>query len=370
MRSKAFKDISLSRLGMGNMGVAKLPGDEQEKKIDWEESQKILDCALANGINYFDTAYVYDKGDSERCVGHCLKKHPRDSFYLATKFNINFPEYEKVFAEQLERLQTAYIDFYLIHCLLDNNIDKYIESGAIEFFKEQKAKGRIKYLGFSSHSSIETLTRFADLGCWDFAQIQLNYFDWNYSRTAEEYKVLEDRNIPIMVMEPVRGGRLAQLTPSAEAVLKAAHPDWSIASWALRFVMSKSQTQVILSGMSSMEQLQDNLATFSDGYDMTEEDLQTLQKACDEFHSSIVVPCTECRYCCEGCPVQINIPEYLKIYNSWKVNGGGALRAIGSVVSEGKPADCIGCGQCNAKCPQSIKIPEIIAELAEAAAKL
>jgi len=366
MNRKAFKDISLSRLGMGNMRLPRKPGDGPEKEIDWEESERMLDYAIANGINYFDTAYVYDKGESEKCVGHCLKKHPRDSFYIATKFNINYPAYEKVFEEQLSRLQTDYIDFYLMHCLLDNNIDKYIESGAIEYFLEQKKQGRIRYLGFSSHAGVETLKRFADLGCWDFAQLQINYYDWNYSRTAEEYKVLEEHNIPIMVMEPVRGGRLADLTPEANAILKAAKPDWSIASWALRFVMSKPQVQVILSGMSDMDQLKDNIATFSDTYEMTDEDHDTLQRACNEFRKAVFAPCTACRYCCEGCPAQINIPEYLKVYNNYKLQGGWALRNIDSIVSDGKPADCISCGQCTSKCPQNINIPELIAELAGA----
>lgn len=364
---KPFKDISLSRLGMGNMRLPEAEGSSgPNAKIDWVKSQEIIDYAMSHGINYYDTAYIYNDGDSERFLGSALQKYPRDRFYLATKFFIQAtPKPEPVFEEQLERLKTDHIDFYLIHSLSEENVEDYLNSGCIEYFLEQQKKGRIRYLGFSSHAGVETLKRFADHHSWDFAQLQINYFDWKYDTTKEEYQVLEERNIPIMVMEPVRGGRLADLTPETNTLLKAAHPDWSIASWALRFVKTLPQVQVILSGMSSLDQIKDNVATFREEQTLNEADMELLMRACDQFRSQIQIPCTACRYCCSGCPMEINIPKYLKIYNDYKVSGEWALTRLPGVQSKGTPADCIGCGACASHCPQSIKIPELMKELAE-----
>ena len=364
MKYKKFKDIELSRLGMGNM---RLPSDDPSNPsspINYKKAHKIIDHAYENGINYFDTAYVYNDGDSEKCLGEAMKKYPRDSFYLATKFFIGAnPDYQAVFEEQLERLQTDHIDFYLIHCVMDGNADQYLKSGAIEYFLEKQKEGKITYLGFSSHAGCETLEKFASHHKWDFAQIQLNYFDWNYGTAKQEYEILSGKNIPIMVMEPVRGGRLSSLTAESEALLKEAHPDWSISSWALRFVKRLPGVQVVLSGMSSMEQIKDNLKTFSEDGELTEKDLEILKKASDLFRSQVQVPCTACRYCCSGCPAEINIPEYLKLYNTYKVDGKGALKDAGRIESIGKPSDCVGCGACTGHCPQSIDTPEIMKEL-------
>ncbi|MDD6637929.1 MAG: aldo/keto reductase [Lachnospiraceae bacterium] len=363
---KSFQSIQLSRLGLGNMRLPLQDAANPKSPIDYPAAHEIIDRAYEQGINYFDTAYVYNDGDSEKCLGECMKKHPRDSFYLATKFHIGAnPDYKAVFEEQLARLQTDHIDFYLIHCLMDNNIDQYLESSCIDYFLEQKAKGRITYLGFSSHAGVQTLERFADHHAWDFAQLQINYYDWLYGTTKEEYQILADRNIPIMVMEPVRGGRLADLTPEADALLQKAHPDWSIASWALRFVESLPQVQVILSGMSTMEQMEDNLHTFSEDTALENADKELLFEAAELFKSQVQVPCTACRYCCSGCPKGINIPEFLKIYNAWKVDGPWALNDMDKVESEGKPSDCIACGACMGHCPQNIKIPEYMKELGD-----
>lgn len=366
MNYKAFQNIKLSGLGMGNMRLPSTDPKNPSAPIDYSEAFKIIRRAYEAGINYFDTAYIYNNGESEKCLGEAMKIFPRDSFFIATKFSIDStPDYEAVFEEQLRRLQTDYIDFYLLHCLTDANVDKYLNSGAIEYFLKQKEEGRIRYLGFSSHAGVETLRRFTSHREWDFAQLQINYYDWNYSSAKEEYQILEERNIPIIVMEPVRGGRLADLTPEANAVLKAAHPDWSIASWALKFVKSLPQVQVILSGMSTMEQLEDNLATFADGEGLSGVDREILEKACEMFKSQIQVPCTACRYCCSECPMEINIPEYMKLYNAYKVDGPWALKDASKIESQGKPSDCIGCGACTGHCPQNIEVPKIMEELAD-----
>ncbi len=362
MNYKSFQNIRLSTLGMGAM---RLPMKDQEH-IDYEMAHEILDHAYASGINYYDTAYVYQGGDSERCLGQWMGKYPRDSFYVATKFNIHATtDYEAVFEEQLQRLQTDHIDFYLLHCLQASNIDKYLDSGAVEYFQKQKALGRITYLGFSSHADPDTLTRFVEYADWDFVQIQFNYFDWLFGNTEQEYAVLESHNIPIMVMEPVRGGRLAALTPEVAATLHEAHPDWSVASWALRFVQSFPQVQVILSGMSTMDQLKDNLSTFSGEMGLSDGDKALILEAGRRFKRQVQVPCTECRYCTPECPMEINIPAYLKVYNSFKVNGAGALRGLDKVESQGTPKDCIACGACMGHCPQNIGIPDIMADLAK-----
>ncbi|MGN1398887.1 MAG: aldo/keto reductase [Erysipelotrichaceae bacterium] len=362
---KQFKDIRLSTLGLGNMRLPLVEPKNPQSNIDWPKAHQIIDYAIENGINYFDTAYVYNNGESERCLGAALAKHDRNKFFVATKFNINSnSDYRAVFEEQLQRLQLESIDFYLIHCLMDNNIDKYLESGCIDYFKQLKAEGKIRYLGFSSHSGVETLERFVQANDWDFAQLQINYFDWNYSKTQQEYQILKDHNIPIMVMEPVRGGRLATLNQESEQLLKSVHPDWSIAAWSLRFVRTLNQTQVILSGMSDMNQIVDNINTFSDEATLNEQEMTVLMQACELFHKSLVVGCTGCRYCCENCPVSINIPEFMKVYNTYKTLGKRqSLQMIAQIDSQSTPVDCLGCGNCQASCPQNIKIPELMEEL-------
>ena len=362
---KQFKDIQLSTLGLGNMRLPLVEANNPQSKIDWAKAHEIIDYALENGINYFDTAHVYNNGESEQCLGAALKKHDRSKFYVATKYNINAnSDYKAVFEQQLERLQLDYIDFYLIHCLMDNNIDKYLESGCIDYFNELKKQGKIKYFGFSSHASPETLQRFTKANSWDFAQLQINYFDWNYSKTKQEYQILKDCNIPIMVMEPVRGGKLATLNKESEELLKSVHPDWSMASWALRFVRTLSQTQVILSGMSDMNQIVDNIKTFSDEHTLNDSEMAALTKSCQLFHKSLIVGCTGCRYCCDNCPVSINIPEFMQVYNTYKTIGKRqANQMIEKIETQSYPTDCLSCGSCEAHCPQNIEIPKIMDEL-------
>lgn len=369
MEVKAFQDITLSRLGMGNMRLPTRNGDPNA--VDEEQAQEIIDYGMSYGINYYDTAYVYMAGNSERFLGRAMKKYPRDSYYLATKFNIRAnPDYKAVFEEQLQRLQTDHIDFYLIHALGDSSCQSYLDCGCIGYFLEQKRLGRIRYLGFSSHASVETLRRFADHHAWDFAQLQINYFDWLYGTSKAEYQVLAERGIPTMVMEPVRGGRLAALTPETEAQLKKAHPDWSMASWALRWVRRLPNVQVILSGMSNPAQMRDNVQTFEDLQPLSDEDEQLLLKVCRRFHSQVVVPCTACRYCCDDCPMGINIPEYLKVYTAAKVQGQWAAKELAAKIeSQGRPSDCIGCGCCTGHCPQNIDVPSFMKELADILAK-
>lgn len=361
---KQFKDIKLSRLGMGNMRLPSVQPGVPGSPIDHQEAYKVIDLAMASGINYYDTAYVYNQGDSEKCVGEALSKYPRDSYYLATKFNYRAnPDYKAVFAEQLERLQTDHIDFYLLHCLLDTNIDNYLNCGCIEYFEQMQKEGKIRYLGFSSHASVETLRRFASVRDWDFAQIQMNYLDWEFKTTKQEYEILTERNIPIMVMESVRGGRLSDLNPECNAKLKAAQPEWSISSWAFRWLLTHDNVNVLLSGMSNLEQVQDNVKTFSAENALTPEQSDFLISVAHEFQKSFTVPCTACRYCTDGCPMGLEIPELLKVYNRAKYDRRWNKDAFAEYESSKLPTNCIGCGNCTSHCPQGIDIPSYMQKL-------
>lgn len=370
MITRDFQNIKLSALGMGNMRLPIVKGGS-DGDIDLARGMEIIDRAMAMGVNYYDTAYIYHGGKSEGFLKEALvKRYPRDSFYIADKFFIHAnPDFKAVFEEQLQRLGVDCIDFYLIHSVTDNTADMYIKSGCIEYFEEQKRLGRIKYLGFSSHSSPQTLKDFAEYREWDFAQIQLNYYDWLFGSSKAEYEVLREKNIPIIVMEPVRGGRLASLTPETEKLLKDARPEWSVPSWAFKWLKRLEGIKVILSGMSDNAQMEDNLNTFSDGYALSDNEEKLLFDACDIFSKAIKVPCTSCRYCCGGCPAEINIPVVLGLYNRYKIDGPWALEDLPRLDSKGMPKDCVGCGACEGHCPQGIEISKIMNELAEKTAK-
>lgn len=362
METKIFHGIEISRLGFGAM---RLP--ETDGRIDRRLAQDMFDRAIDSGVNYLDTAVIYHSGDSEVFLGEILGRYNREKINLASKYTISeSSDYRTMFEQQLKRLKTDYLDFYLMHGIGDATASKYINDGAVDYFLEQQKKGRIKFLGFSTHASVETLGKFVSHHQWDFAQMQLNYYDWIYSHTQQEYELLKEHNIPIVVMEPVRGGRLATLSPAAIPSLHKAHPEWSLASWAFRFVRSLPQVQVILSGMTTMEQVEDNLMTFSEANGFTDTDKEILFNAARAFHDQVHVPCTSCRYCCDPCPTGINIPEWLSLYNRSKVDGEWVVKRFKDRIdSQGSPVDCISCGKCSKRCPQGIDIPACIQSLSE-----
>ncbi len=359
---------------MGNM---RLPVAE-DGCVDHPKAQEIIDYAFVNGINYFDTAYMYHGGESERFLGEALSGYDRASYYLADKF----PGFmlrpgqspKEVFEEQLSRCGTDYFDFYMMHNVNEKSFGTYTdeELGLLEFFAREKAAGRIRYLGFSSHGSPETLERFASLGEWDFAQIQLNYLDWTLQDAKRQYEILTERGIPIIVMEPLRGGRLASLTPEADALLTKAQPDRSISSWAFRWLMGLENVQVILSGMSTLEQIEDNVATFETENPLRADLAQTLDVACGMLRTQINVPCTACRYCCDDCPQQLDIPGLINVYNNYTAATSFkqvALQMGLQRLEPGQdPANCISCGVCSEHCPQMIDIPDVLTKLAVAMA--
>ena len=371
MQYKQLCGEKLSRLGMGNMRLPTLDG-----KIDEAKAQAIFDYLIGEGVNYFDTAYMYHGGESEKFVGKALKKYPRDSYYLADKLPSNELQKgrspEEIFEEQLARCDVEYFDFYLLHNLSEGSYDIFTDEnvGAISYLLAQKAAGRIRHLGVSSHAKPETLKKFLENhhDAMEFVQIQLNYLDWDMQDAKSQYEIISSYGLPVWVMEPCRGGRLASLSPAADKILKDAAPDASIASWAFRWVQSLENVGVVLSGMTQMDQAVDNVKTFSEAMNLTESENATLMTALELFRSEVNVPCTACHYC-DGCPVGIDIPAVLGLYNKFRIDKSPFIRMQVDKLSAG-PADCIACGACKPKCPQNIDIPAVMAEFAEELDKL
>ena len=366
MQYKEFKDgIRLSRLGMGNM---RLPVHEEKEgqPIDYEKGQAIIDAAIAAGINYFDTAYIYHNGESEIFTGKSLSKYPRNSYYVADKFNFQAkPDFREQFEEQLARLGMDYIDFYLLHGIQDNFADAILSCGCIEYFKQLKEEGRIRYLGFSFHGSVDNMRKMLSVSDWDFVQIQLNYYDWEYGNQRTLYEMLEEAAVPVMVMEPVHGGLLARLNEKAAGILKSADPSETLASWAMRWVKSLPAVQVVLSGMGDMLMLEDNVNTFSQKADMTEKEKKLVKKAARFLRENVTMPCTGCRYCIPNCPMELDIPSLLIAYNDFKADSSWRLNNLKGLPQEKQPAACIACGACTAHCPQSLAVPEAMREMAD-----
>ena len=374
MLYKDFKDLKLSSLGLGTM---RLPnkGVDSDVPVDEEETAKMVDYALKNGINYFDTAWGYHNGESEKVIGKVLSKYPRDSFYLATKFPgydlSNMDKVEEIFEKQLEKCRVDYFDFYLFHNVNDKNIDAYLDPkyGIYDYLMKQKENGRIKHLGFSIHGDFDILKRFLNAygEHMEFCQIQLNYIDYDFQDAKAKVELLNEYNIPIWVMEPLRGGKLAKLPDEQESKLKALRPDETTVGWAFRFLQSIPGVTMVLSGMSSMEQLQENIKIFSEDKPLNDEEMKTLLGIANEMLKGNVLPCTACRYCTSHCPMGLDIPKLLALYNEHCFTGGGfiAPMAISALPEDKRPSACIGCRSCEAVCPQEIKISEAMADFAK-----
>ena len=371
MLYKNFQGLKLSSLGLGTM---RLPnkGVDSDVPVDEEETAKMVDYAIKNGINYFDTAWGYHNGESEKVIGKVLSKYPRDSFYLATKFPgydlSNMDKVEEIFEKQLEKCRVDYFDFYLFHNVNDKNIDAYLDPkyGIYDYLMKQKENGRIKHLGFSIHGDFDILKRFLNAygEYMEFCQIQLNYLDYEFQDAKAKIELLNEYNIPIWVMEPLRGGKLSKLSEEQESKLKALRPDETTVGWAFRFLQSIPGVTMVLSGMSSMEQLQENIKTFSEDKPLNEEEMKTLLGIANEMLKGNVLPCTACRYCTSHCPKGLDIPKILALYNEYSFTGGGfiAPMAISALPEDKRPSACIGCKSCEAVCPQEIKISEAMAD--------
>ena len=364
-----FQGIKLSLLGFGTMRLPCLA----DGSIDENQVAEMTRLAMEAGVNYFDTAYPYHGGQSERVMGRVLSKYPRDSYNLATKYpghQILSDGYNPaaIFEEQLEKCGVDYFDFYLLHNVNEKSMEVYMDPqwGIVDYFKEQKRLGRIRHLGFSSHAQVEGLEKFLDYCGQDmeFCQIQLNYMDWMLQKAKEKYELLTARGIPVGVMEPVRGGMLASLREENSARLKAIRPEATDASWGFRFLQGLSNVKMVLSGMSNLAQMQDNLATFARRDTLNPEETELLLSIARGMMDSI--PCTACRYCCEGCPKGLDIPALLAVYNELRVTPTvNAAMRVEFLPEEKKPTACIACGKCARSCPQNIDIPRALKELAE-----
>ena len=370
---KTYQDLKLSALGMGAMRLPVVDGDDT--RIDEAAAREMVAYAMEKGINYYDTAWGYHGGNSELVMGRALKDYPRESFYLASKFPgydlANMPKVEEIFKKQLEKCQVAYFDFYLFHNVCEMNIDGYLnpEYGIMDYLMKQKENGRIRHLGFSAHGSYEVMKRFLEAygEAMEFGQIQLNYLDWTFQAAKGKMELLKEYGIPVWVMEPVRGGMLANLSPEHAARLKELRPEETAAAWAFRFLQTVPEVTVTLSGMSDMEQLKENIETYETEKPLNGEEMKAVMEVADSMVRGTAVPCTACHYCTDHCPQQLDIPELLKLYNEHSVTGGGFLApmALMAVPEEKRPGACIGCRSCEAVCPQQIKISEVLADFVE-----
>ncbi len=370
---KDFQDIKLSALGMGNMRLPVVDGDDN--KIDVAAAKEMLDYCMKSGINYYDTAYGYHGGNSELVVGELLKEYDRNDFYLASKFPgydlSNMPRVKEIFEEQLKKCQVDYFDFYLFHNVCETNIDAYLnpEFGIYDYLMEQKKNGRIRHLGFSTHGDVDCITRFLKAygSDMEFCQIELNYFDYRFQDAKSKVELLNKWNIPIWVMEPVRGGQLATLSDEAAARLKEARPDEKIPAWAFRFLQTLDVTMT-LSGMSDMQQLKDNIATYEESRPLNRQEMELILSIADDMISRTTVPCTGCHYCVSHCPKKLDIPSLLKLYNEAMVAGSGMFIAqMGLTLFEQdkQPECCIRCHSCEKVCPQAIHIPDALHNFAK-----
>ena len=376
MIQRAFHNVNLSLLGFGAMRLP-LSGDAWNAPVDEAAVNEMICFAHENGVNYFDTAYAYHNGESECVLGRVLGQFPRESYYLATKY----PGHQVsssynpqiIFEEQLQKCGVEYFDFYLLHNVYENSIQTYMDPrwGIIDYFLEQKKNGRIRHFGFSCHGYMENLKYFLDKygDVMEFCQIQMNYLDWSLQDAKSKYELLTERNIPVWVMEPVRGGALAKLPEPGQRKLKAMRPEASVAAWAFRWLQGLPNVKMILSGMSNMDQVMDNVKTFTVENPLDSKETGLLYQIASEMKNSL--PCTACRYCCPECPKGLDIPMLIGHYNEARfspvVNIGMRMDAL---PAEKLPSACIGCGRCGKMCPQNIDIPLAMKEFAEALSKI
>lgn len=365
---KEFQDLRLSALGFGGMRLPVVDG--RDDAVHEAAAFELVNRAMEQGVNYYDTAWGYHGGNSELVLGCALSSYPRERFYLADKFPgydlSNMDKVEEIFNRQLEKCQVDFFDFYLFHNVCEMNIDAYLDPkyGIFDYLKKQKANGRIKHLGFSAHGGMDVLKRFLDAYGkeMEFCQIQLNYLDWTFQNAKAKAELLRSWNIPIWVMEPLRGGRLANLPDEYAARLAAVRPEETAPGWAFRFLQTVPGVTMVLSGMSNLEQLESNLETFSTDAPLSETEMTTLLTAASEMLGRKTVPCTACRYCVNYCPQALDIPMLLGLYNEHSFTDGGFLApmALSALSKEKWPSACIACRSCERVCPQQIKISETL----------
>lgn len=370
--------MSAKKLGFGMMRLPLLDANDAGS-IDIEQTKEMVDTFIEKGFTYFDTAWMYCKFKSENAVKEALvDRHPRDSYTLATKLHAMYIETkedrDKVFHEQMEKTGATYFDYYLIHDVNHGNYDKYTKLECFEWLKEKKEQGLVKKMGFSFHDTAEYLDKIlTEHPEVEFVQLQLNYVDWNSVDVQSKkcYEVAKKHGKPVIVMEPVKGGTLANVPKEAEALLKGYHSEMSVSSWAIRFAASLDNVMMVLSGMSNMQQLLDNTGYMANLQPLNEEEHGIIEKVVDVISKNIAVPCTGCSYCTDGCPQNIAIPKYFALYNEQKklVRGEGwkpqKENYIELTEKFGKASDCIECGQCESVCPQHLPIIKHLKEVSK-----
>ena len=359
--------IETSLLGFGCMRFPVMA----DGKIDEAQAERMLDIAISKGVNYIDTAYPYHDGLSEVVVGKILKKYERSSFYLATKLPVwlvnTVEDVDRYFEEQLKKLQVEYIDFYLMHAMNKERWEKMKQIGCVKRLEELKAEGKIKYLGFSFHDSYEVFEEILCSRNWDFCQIQLNYMDTEEQAGLKGYQLATDKKIPLVIMEPVKGGNLVNLPEDAKKILDVLHGG-SPASYALRFAAGFEGVLMVLSGMSTLDQMEDNISFMKEFKPLNEKELEAVHQVADIFHQKHMIPCTACRYCVAGCPKHISIPDLFSCMNAKMVfhdwNADYYYNMV-HTARNGKASECVKCGKCEKVCPQHLRIREILEDVAK-----
>lgn len=368
---KEFQGLKLSALGFGAMRLPTV-NDDPNGAIDEERTAEMVAYAMDHGVNYFDTAYGYHDGQSEIVMGRVLRQYPRESYYLADKFPgydlSNMDKVEAIFEEQLAKCGVEYFDFYLLHNVYEKNVDPYMDEkyGIVDYLLKQKAAGRIRHLGFSAHGRMDTMRRFLQAYGEDmeFCQIQLNYLDWTLQDAQKKVELLDAYHIPVWVMEPLRGGALAKLSEENSSKLSALRPSETAPAWAFRFLQSLDSVKMVLSGMSSLEQMEENLKTYSEEKPLDETEMGILMEVAGSMLD--ILPCTACRYCTAHCPKELDIPTLLSLYNETRFSNGLITHmAVDALDEEKRPSACIGCQSCEAVCPQQLKISEAMADFVE-----
>lgn len=371
--TKKYKTLNISAIGFGLMRLPVKGGEPDIPRV-----QEMVDYAIEHGINYFDTAWFYHGGKSEVAAGKVLKKYPRNSYYLADKMPLRIlggkDHVLKVFEEQLKKCQTDYFDFYLAHNINKNEWQTLKKCNVYEQLLQKKKEGKIKYLGFSIHDTPELLEEVIKTYKWDFVQLPINLIDWEKTdsngwygvNAKKQYEIATKAGLPVVVMNPLKGGQLSTLNQAAVDLLKKENPDVSPSSWSLRYVVSLENVFVVLSGMSEMSHMIDNVNTFTNFKPLTEKEQKVLANAIAVYKSSGAITCTYCQYC-TGCPVGIDIPKTFNIYNQYKSDGNkkNFIAAYETVKAGNRAGDCINCGICKPKCPQKLDIPNLLKDVAE-----
>ena len=364
---RKFRDLEIPLLGFGCM---RLPMTK-DNEIDMLELDKMVDYSMEHGANYFDTAYMYVNGQSENAMGKTLNRYKREDFILADKSPIykmrSQEDVRVIFEEQCKKCQVDYFDFYMCHNINVNTFDIYKNVKMYDELVKLKNEGRIKYLGFSFHGTPDILREVVKEHKWDFCQLQINYLDWDVVKAHEQYEIVQAENIPVIVMEPLRGGGLVNLSDAAFKRLKTAYPDATPAEFGLRWAASRQNVITVLSGMSNLQQVKENVQTFMDYKDMNEEEEKVADEIAKIIQSQGEINCTACKYCMEVCPKNINIPAAFALYNQYKVTNNKMLFGIyyNTLADSEKPEKCIKCGLCSKNCPQNLDIPALLSKIAE-----